>query len=103
MHTPTRRVLGLDGEFVLLRDGTRNSSGNLRGIPRVGHLAIVTVDDNGSRNVLFNKIIRPRMTEGRQLTFVHQGLGLLRRTSTMAFLMMMQFVKLKQCCGMPLW
>ena len=52
MHTPTRRVLGLDGEFVLLRDGTRNGSGNLRGIPRVGHLAIVTVDDNGSRNVL---------------------------------------------------
>ena len=60
-------MVALDGEFVKLLDGTRNKKGNLSGKNRIGHLAIVTVDNDGLRKVLFKKIIKPRMTDGQTI------------------------------------
>ena len=47
-HPTRRRHLGLDAEIFLVDKK-----------PRVGHLAIVCIDEDNSRNVLYNKLIKP--------------------------------------------
>ena len=53
----SRRILGLDAEFIKICDGRRNKKGNFSRQHKVGHLAVVIVDsDNTSCTILFNKI-----------------------------------------------
>ena len=66
---PTRKILGLDAEFVNVTDGRLNRHGNRSGKSRVDHLAIVTVDDDadGSYTILHNKVIIPRIQDGQEV------------------------------------
>ena len=67
----TRRILGLDTEFVTIFDGRLNKKGNLSGRHKVGHLAIATIDsdDDTSCTVLFNKVIQPTLREGEWVDY----------------------------------
>ena len=69
--------MALDGEFVKIEDGTRTKRGGFRGKNRIGHLAIVTIED-GLRKVLFKKMIRPRLTDGQTINCCTRYSGITR-------------------------
>ena len=67
-HTQQRQIIGLDAEFFSVIDGSVNKRGRLSKKPRVGVLALVSKDDDGSCKVLFRKIVKPRLTANDRLT-----------------------------------
>ena len=49
----SRRILGLDTEFVEICDEQLNEKGNFSGLNKVGHLAIVTIDSDDDTSYTF--------------------------------------------------
>ena len=56
-------------------DGSVNRRGNTSWKPRVGVLALVSKDDDGSCKVLFRKIVQPLLTDNERLTLNQKYTG----------------------------